>query len=305
MAMKEILDLLGADVLASPNDEIFLASSDGEISFVVDLAQITRVEISFRVEGGQGLIPVRISEHYFGSAHGNLSFLADAECNACHRVTDADAVVDDAAFGGGAALDVADLIYAKRDRGDLAAAVYAKGQAVLKLCICAANGIGRHRCTARDKTLEGRKAKAGAMGSSGEFHEERRRTDAKRDLMIHDAPDGLISIPSIHENDLRADERRCLQCIQVTGDVSHRGGHENYIALAELPEGGNGGKLRRQCIVAVQYSLRHSRRSRRIKKQLNGVRVGVLSGSLCRGIRSAREPFKTVGMEIGTPYSDY
>ena len=48
MAVEDVLDLLGADVLAAAEDDVLLPAADGDRAVAVDAGQIAGVEVAVR-----------------------------------------------------------------------------------------------------------------------------------------------------------------------------------------------------------------------------------------------------------------
>src|SRR5688572_22434372 len=64
VGVEGILDLLRADVLAAPNDQVLLSAGNDDIFRPVDPAQVPGAKVSVLRQGRMGTFGARVSDHH-------------------------------------------------------------------------------------------------------------------------------------------------------------------------------------------------------------------------------------------------
>jgi hypothetical protein len=70
---QQVLDLAGAELLATPVDDVLAAPGDGDVAGIVDRAQVAGVEPTSVVDDLGAQRGVDVAEHALGPAHPQLA----------------------------------------------------------------------------------------------------------------------------------------------------------------------------------------------------------------------------------------
>ena len=110
--IKHVLDLLGADILPSTDDQIFFATGNKNCIVRSHDTDIAGAEIALSVHRLAGLVLIGITQEHGGAARDDFAFLSRCDFIVV-VIEDADFVIDDLAIGRRGAFGV--MRIAERD----------------------------------------------------------------------------------------------------------------------------------------------------------------------------------------------
>ena len=84
-AEQQLLDLLGADVLAAADDDVGHAVGDGEVAVVVEHADVAGAVPAVVVEGRGGQLGVGVAEAAVGATAEDLAVVVEPDLDAGQR----------------------------------------------------------------------------------------------------------------------------------------------------------------------------------------------------------------------------
>ena len=86
-AEHQLLDLLGADVLAAADDDVGHAIGDGEVAVVVEHADVAGAVPAVVVEDGGGQLGVGVADEAVGTPAEDLAVVVEADLDAGQRAS--------------------------------------------------------------------------------------------------------------------------------------------------------------------------------------------------------------------------
>ena len=156
MRVQCVLDFLRTQILATADDQIFLAAGDDDAIAGDHTTQIAGAEITVSIECLRGMGRIGVAQHQLRPAGGDFAFFARIERCTGNRVDDTHLMADDAAVGLRRQGLLVPTRHTQAHRRRFGTAIDTTGDTTLEYLVRAQNYFRRHR-----RPAAGEEAQAG------------------------------------------------------------------------------------------------------------------------------------------------
>ena len=244
MAGEQVLDLLGADVLAVADDDVLDPPGDDQMIAIEQPPLIPGAVEPGLVERGGLVLGVDVTDQHLRPRRTDFAVLGDAHLGD-----------PGAAVGLGGAIYVGAVDHPDGGHRNLGRAIDPADDGIGEVGARLADQGGRNRGPAADEQFQVGQPCARRPRGTQQRRQERSRSRHVGDLAFHHHRHRDRRIPLVHQHGGRAEQQRGLERIDRAADVADRRGHQKAVARLDQPVRADLADQRVERIVRVEHAF--------------------------------------------------